>query len=378
MKIVVDENILYGKEAFSTCGEVKLLPGRKITNEELKDADVLIVRSVTNVGEELLKGTSVKFVGTATTGENHIDKEYLRQKGIAYSNADGCNAEAVAEYVLSAISYLAFKNNFSLKEKTIGIIGVGKIGSRVERFARALGMETLKNDPPLERERGTDEFVSLSQALSADVVTLHVPLNLGGEFNTYHLIDEEELRKLKPNSILINASRGEVVNNEALVRFLETARDVLTVIDVWENEPKINLSLLKKTTLSTPHVAGYSYEGKLNGTVMVYNALCKFLGISPAWAPPLVELENPQIKIEPNRSLEENLFSILQRVYPIDSDSNLMKSSILKNKEKREMIFDKLRKEYKVRRELSNYKLTGNTDERILKIVELAKEFGKV
>ena len=373
MKIVADENIIYAKEAFSQFGDVRLLPGRKITNAELKDADVLIVRSVTTVGENLLSGTNVKFVGTATIGEDHIDKEYLGRNGIGYSNAKGSNALAVAEYVLSAIAGFLNESGSSLRGKSIGIIGVGTIGSKVAKFAEALGLEIIRNDPPLKRLTGRTEYLSLEEALSADIVTFHVPLNMGGRDNTFHLLDVENLEKLKPNSLLINSSRGAVVNNKVLSEFLNAGNNIFTVLDVWENEPEINLELLNAVNFATPHVAGYTYEGKVNGTVMIYNAVCNYFGLEKKWKPPVNKLTDNEIVVDKSLSLEESLNSVFQKVYSIKEDSKRTKAKILSDKENHALAFEKLRKEYPLRRELRNYILKGSPPEEIRRIFLLSK-----
>ena len=276
LKIIIDENIAFAKEAFNQFGEIDLLPGNKITNNRLKDADILIVRSVTKVDEVLLKGTPVKFVGTATIGTDHIDLDYLKKNNITFADAKGCNAYSVAEYVIVSLLHLAVKLNLQLKGKTIGIVGVGNIGSKVAAFADALGMEVLLNDPPLQRQGVKRSFVSLNEILEADIITFHVPLNKEGIDKTFHILDENKFSAIKGNTIIINSSRGAVIDNKALLKAIRE-KNLKVVLDVWENEPNISIDLLKEVVIGTPHIAGYSWEGKVNGTILIYNALCEYL-----------------------------------------------------------------------------------------------------
>ena len=370
MILVVDENISFAEEAFSQFGEVRLLPGRKITRETLLSADALIVRSITKVDENLLRDTPVKFVGTATIGTDHIDLEYLKSNKIIFKDAAGCNADAVAEYVFTSISLLANEYSFSFEEKTLGVIGVGNIGSRVARLAESVGMKVLKNDPPLQRRTGSNEYVSLEKALNADIITFHVPLNLEGVDKTFHLINAEKLSSLKRGTILINASRGQVIDNSVLVKFIKE-KSLLVNLDVWENEPDINIDLLKQVCIATPHIAGYSLEGKINGTVIIYNALCSFLKVKPMWNPIFQKVRENEITINYNGKLTATLTNIFKSAYAIKEDDARMRGIENLEKKDRSAYFDKLRKEYPFRREFSNYKaVISNGDERILNIIK--------
>ena len=370
MILVVDENISFAEEAFSQFGEVRLLPGRKITRETLLSADALIVRSITKVDESLLRDTPVKFVGTATIGTDHIDLEYLNSNKIIFKDAAGCNADAVAEYVFTSISLLANEYSFSIEEKTLGVVGVGNIGSRVARLAESVGMKVLKNDPPLQRRTGSNEYVSLEKALNADIITFHVPLNLEGVDKTFHLINAEKLSSLKRGTILINASRGQVIDNSVLVKFIKE-KSLLVNLDVWENEPDINIDLLNQVCIATPHIAGYSLEGKINGTVIIYNALCSFLQVKPMWNPIFQKVRENEITINYNGKLTATLTNIFKSAYAIKEDDARMRRIENLEKKDRSAYFDKLRKEYPFRREFSNYKaVISNGDERILNIIK--------
>lgn len=355
MKIIVDENIEFGAEAFQQFGEVKLSHGRKITNEMLKDVEILVVRSITNVNEELLKNTAVKFVGTTTIGTDHLDKDYLESKKIQYASATGCNSFAVAEYVLTSIVKIAHENNFDLTNKTFGVIGYGNIGKKITKFAEAVGLKTYVNDPPLQREGYEYDFCSLDEALNSDIITFHVPLNKEGVYKTFHLLDEQRINKLKPGTILINTSRGGVVDNIALLKRLQNKNNLTLVLDVWENEPRINKELLQKVYLGTPHIAGYSYEGKVNGTVMIYNSLCNFLNEEKIWNPVLKNVDSNKITPDKSQSVVELLFRITKNIYNISEDSNALKSLSGLTEDELGKQFDQLRKNYKLRREFDNY-----------------------
>ncbi len=369
MNIIIDENISYAQEAFKQFGKVNLLHGRKITSRELKDADVLIVRSITKVNEELLKDTPVKFVGTATIGTDHIDLEYLKSRNIYFSDAKGCNADAVAEYVFTSIFKIAAEQNISLKDKTIGVVGVGNIGSRIVRLSKAIGLNVLMNDPPLKRISNRIDFVPLDKIYDADIITMHVPLNKEGEDKTVHLFNSENLKKIKDKSIFINASRGQVVDNLALSKIIGN-KNLNVVLDVWENEPDINIELLGKVKFASPHIAGYSLEGKVNGTVMIYNALCKFLNVSPSWQPILPEVTNSIIESKQKNNTEQELNGLFNAVYDIKRDDDQMRNIIDIPDNDRPKYFDSLRKNYPLRREFTNYKIKlSPKDEELIKIL---------
>lgn len=354
MKLIIDENITFAKEAFSSLGIAKLADGRTLTNKDVQDADVLVVRSITNVNEDLLKNSNVKFVGTATIGTDHIDLEYLKNQNIRFADAKGCNADSVAEYVFTALLKVASIKNISLQEKTIGVVGVGNIGSRVVRLAESLGMKVLKNDPPLERKGIGNNYFNLDKILQADIITFHVPLNLDGIDKTFHLLNENNLKKINNGKIIINSSRGTVIDNEALLAE-STERDFELVLDVWENEPSISTELLTKTKISTPHIAGYSFEGKVNGTNMIYNALCQYLNIQPFWKPILPEIERKKLRFPEGKTDEEKLYNLFSSIYNIEKDDELMRKLEGLKPNERASYFDLLRKKYPVRREFSNY-----------------------
>lgn len=359
LKILVDENIPFAEEAFSGFGKVKLSAGREITNELLKEIDVLIIRSVTKVNKTLLERTAVTFVGTTTIGLDHVNTSYLKNNKISFANSPGCNADSVAEYIFAGLLKIAADQKFKLSEKSIGIIGHGNIGGRVTRIAKSFGMRTLINDPPLQRITKEQYFISLKDAMQADIITYHVPLNMKGADKTYHMLNADQLNDFDNKKIIINAARGGVVFNDDLSTFLLKNHNTV-ILDVWENEPLINGELLKLVNIGTAHIAGYSYEGKVNGTIMVYNALCKFLNIDPGWKPVFPSIENSVLQYPEGLGLEDAMHKMISEIYDIDEDDKKLRKINDINKNDRGRYFDYLRKNYPVRREFSNYTVRIN------------------
>lgn len=356
MKIICDENISFAEAAFKQFGTVELLHGRKINNAALKNTDALIVRSITQVDEALLDNTNVKFVGTATIGTDHVDINYLNKKNIKFADAAGCNSDAVAEYFFTALFRILVQKDISLKNKSIGVIGVGNIGSRVVKLAKAVGLEIIMNDPPLQRKTSSKNYTSLEEALQADIITFHVPLTLAGKDKTIHLLDEKKIKSMKDGSILINASRGPVVDNTALSSLIDKKK-LNVVLDVWEHEPQVDINLLNQTLIATPHIAGYSLEGKVNGTYLIYKNFCSFLGETPTWHPTLAIPEDSVIAAKENHSIEQALDLIFSKVYSIHRDDKKMRYLNELDERKRQSYFDLMRKEYPYRREFNNYSL---------------------
>jgi erythronate-4-phosphate dehydrogenase len=354
MNLIVDENIAFAKEAFSSLGNTQLVDGRKLSNADVKDADILVVRSITNVNADLLKDSKIKFVGTATIGIDHIELEYLRRNNISFADARGCNADSVAEYVFTALLKVASTRNIFLREKTIGVVGIGNIGNRVVRIAEAFGMKVLKNDPPLERNGIGKNYVSLDEVLKSDIITFHVPMNLAGPDKTFHLLNSKNLNEINKGSIIINTSRGAVIDNKALLE-VSNNKEFEINLDVWENEPAINAELLAKTSIGTPHIAGYSFEGKVNGTKIIYDALCKFLDKEPIWTPSLPEIEMNEIKMPSGNCNENKLYKLFSSIYNIGKDDELMRRIIQLEETEQANYFDSMRKNYPIRREFSNF-----------------------
>ncbi len=354
MKIIADENITYAKEAFSAFGNVILQPGRNIVKTDLMDTDILIIRSVTKINEKLLKDTKIKFVATATIGTDHIDLNYLNNNNIHFTSAKGCNSHAVAEYVLNGILTFASKKNINLENKTIGIIGAGNIGSIVSEYSKILGLKVFLNDPPLAEKKLDHNFVDLNDALTCDIVTFHVPLTKSGKYPTFHLLNESNISIIKKNALLINASRGEVIDNKILLKYLRKKQNIFTILDVWENEPAINLELLKLVDIATPHIAGYSVEGKLNGTRIIFDKLNSFFDSKHKFNAPILKL-NKQIKFSPESNFITLLTKVITEIGQISDESFRMKNLLLKKQTNAIENFDLLRKTYSLRHEFDNY-----------------------
>ena len=351
MKIIVDPILPFAKQAFEKLGQVECISGRSLTRDHLRDAEVLVIRSTACVGAALLDGTAVRFVANGSAGEDHLDCEYLQAHGIGVASASGSNANSVAEYVISAL--LALGPSF-YQGRTLGVIGVGQVGSRVVSKARALGMEVLENDPPLQQATGWENFVDLPTLLAeSDVVTCHVPITTTGPAPTHHLLNEENLTIIPSHGILMNTARGEVVDNTALLRALADKRLSGAVLDVFEGEPRVETELLHAVTLATPHVAGHSIDGKVAGTRMAYEAVREFIGDGPEWNPLDVGPLSGDIDITISPDLEghEAIAHAVHTVYDIRNDDCTFRTTWMFNDEERGAAFDRLRTEYPSHRE---------------------------
>ncbi|MFQ5588285.1 MAG: 4-phosphoerythronate dehydrogenase [Nitrospiria bacterium] len=352
MKLVVDENIPFAKTVFSKLGEVRLLPGRAIGPETVRDAVALVVRSVTKVDEALLKNSTVQFVGTATAGVDHIDTDYLKAQHIFFASAAGANADSVAEYVIRALFIVTRRKGMKLAGKRLSIIGAGHIGKRVDDMARAVGMETVLNDPPLQRESGDPVYRPFREALDADFISLHVPLNLNDTDKTRHLINADVLSVLSPGTVVINTSRGEVVDGKAFLRGLADKKLSPPIFDVWEQEPDIHWNLLKAVALGTPHIAGYALDGKVKGTLMIYETLCAALGVMPSTQLHAALLpDTPPLSLDAaGKTDEEALAYLTCLAYDLEADDRRLKKLLALPESRRPAAFDHLRKTYPIRR----------------------------
>ena len=360
MKILVDENMPYARELFSRTGDVVAVPGRPLPEAELQDASGLMVRSVTNVNAALLAGTPVKFVGTATAGTDHVDDASLAAAGIAFSAAPGCNAIAVVEYVFSALLLLAERDGFELRDRTVGIVGVGNVGGRLQKRLEAWGVKTLLCDPPRADRGDAETFHTLDELVEqADILTFHTPLFKDGPYKSWHLADAALLMALKPKTILINACRGAVVDNAALLEVLKMRHDLSVVLDVWEPEPNLSLDLLDKVDIATAHIAGYTLEGKARGTTQVFEAWCAFIG-----QPQQVALESllPAAEfgsITLRGKLDQpTLKRLVHLVYDVRRDDAPLRKVAARPGE-----FDRLRKQYEERREWSSLQVVCDSEE---------------
>jgi len=353
MKIVADENIPLLRDAFGSLGEVVAVPADAIRPALLRDAQALLVRSVTPVGAVLLDGSAVRFVATATIGVDHVNQEYLQQRGIAFASAEGSNAQSVAEYVFTALAVLAERGGWRLAGRTLGIVGVGNVGSRVARIAEGLGMTVLANDPPLACETGDPKYVPIETLFDADIVTFHVPLTREGHDATYHRIGENLLSRLKRSVILLNTSRGSVADTAALKATCAAGRLGALVFDVWENEPNIDLELMNAVDIATPHIAGYSYDGKVNGTRMILEAFCRHFGLQRMWnpSPRMPPPEKPRIRLPAGVDAQQAIRYATRAAYDIEADDARLRAICEKPAEGRNPYFKSLRKNYPVRRE---------------------------
>lgn len=363
MKIIIDDKIPYIKGAFEEVADVIYLPGSKTTPDVVKDADAIITRTRTICNEQLLAGSSVKFIATATIGYDHIDTDYCDKNGIKWTNAPGCNSKSVEQYIASVLMVLAEDKKVELSKLCIGVVGVGNVGSKVARFCELLGMKVLLNDPPRERTENSDNFVSLEEIKQeADIITLHVPLNMKGEDATYHLCDNQFFESLSKKVILINSCRGEVVETKAVKNAIKTERISTFVCDCWENEPDIDLELLDMTYIATPHIAGYSKDGKATGTRMTVEAINNFFNLGlDDWKPQNVELPSePIIRIDGEGHTEQDIISkAVLHTYDIRKDNKLFKSM--------PSDFEKQRGDYPVRREFPAYSLQcENVEQKVL------------
>lgn len=362
MKIVADENIPLVDAFFSPLAQVIRLPGRNMTAADVKEADALIVRSVTQVNPALLAGSKVKFVGTCTIGVDHLDQQYLDGQGIAWSSAPGCNANSVVEYVYAALCHL----NINWLPVTFGIIGCGNVGGLLYRRLKAQGVKVRCYDPNLSLTQNPD-LTTLDEVLACDVISMHTPLVTTGAHPSFHLLGHTELRQLKPGAVLINCGRGPVIDNQALLDVLGERDDIHVVLDVWEPEPNISLELLDKVLLGSPHIAGYSYDGKLNGTEMIYQALCTHLDKTPqaSLAQLVPSLENNLLTIDHTIASQSSVFqiaqSLIKQVYDIAADDARLRDLARQARNGQAHFaegFDGLRKHYPKRREFHNYQVS--------------------
>lgn len=353
MKIVADDKIPFLRGVLEPFARVDYMPGKEITRDVVMDADALLVRTRTKCDHALLEGTAVRFIGTATIGYDHIDTGFCDSNNIKWVNAPGCNSSSVQQYIAAALLKISSDNGMTLKDKTLGIVGVGNVGSKIERFARVMGMRVLLNDPPRERNEGRNHFCDLEQILDeSDIVTLHVPLNMEGADRTWHLINRQTLGRLRKGAWLINTSRGEVADTEALKEALISEHLGGTVLDVWENEPELDIPLMHMSYLATPHIAGYSTDGKANGTTIAVWALSAFFDLplanwSPAEIPPP---QQPELSIDCNgKGSEEIIRKAVLHSYNIVEDDIKLRFDPSR--------FEKIRGDYPLRREFPAFRL---------------------
>ncbi|MCD6565207.1 MAG: 4-phosphoerythronate dehydrogenase [Bacteroidales bacterium] len=353
MRIVADENIPFLKGILEPYADVVYLPGKEISPGIVKNADVLIIRTRTICNKELLEGSRVKLIASATIGFDHIDDKYCKKHGITWTNAPGCNSSSVQQYIAAVLVHEFRKHKLSAADLTLGIIGVGNVGSKVANLGNTLGMRVLLNDPPRERREGSAIFTELYDLIhQADIVTLHIPLSFTGPDKTYHMVNNRFLNCLKHDCLLINTSRGSVIDESALKQTLKQGRLKGVILDVWDNEPEIDRELLQMVDIGTPHIAGYSQDGKANGTSMSVKALAHYFNLPlKNWYPEeIISPVQPEIHLDGNLETPEMIwYKLIHHTYPIERDDLALR--------KEPQDFEDLRGNYPVRREFHAYRM---------------------
>jgi erythronate-4-phosphate dehydrogenase len=351
LKIVADQNMLMVAELFGQLGTIEYLPGRQISAADVADADILLVRSVTRVDKALLEGSSVSFVGSATIGTDHVDQAYLSEQGIRFAHAPGCNANAVVQYDLSVLSHL----QADWQNRTLGIVGCGNVGGRVYRALKSLGVECRVYDPFLTTEQNPD-LTDFKSVLAADIICVHTPLTVDGPFPTKHLFNADILASLSEDTLLINAGRGAVIDNTALLNLLESGSKLRVALDVWEPEPNINCQLLERVLLASPHIAGYSREGKIRGTEMLAEDYFQ-------WSSGVTFRGAEAVDTDTGLVQGENLSEFILASYNVADDDRRMREAIANRSDSVAEVFDRLRKDYPQRREFSYFRVDSETAE---------------
>ena len=362
MKIIADNKIPFLRGALEPYADVVYLPGKETTAEVVRDADALITRTRTRCDASLLEGSAVKVIATATIGFDHIDTAWCEQHGIIWRNAPGCNSWSVKQYMTSLLVTLARNRGFALSDMTLGVVGVGNVGSKVAEAASVLGMKVLLNDPPRERAEGAGAFVSLDELIArSDIITLHVPLQKDGPDATWHLFDTARIARLRPTQILVNSSRGPVVDNKALKAALLSHGIAGACLDVWEGEPELDPELVDLLDISTPHIAGYSADGKAGGTTAAVRVVAEVLGLPlTSWKAAGIPAPAQSLSFgidAAGKSLQDVLAEAVLHTYDISADSAALRAGL--------GAFERLRGDYPVRREFTSFtvSLNGGTAE---------------
>jgi erythronate-4-phosphate dehydrogenase len=356
MIILADENIPYVKQSFAAFGEVKIVSGRDINAAMLTDVDVLLVRSVTPVNEQLLTGSQVKFVGSATTGTDHVDMGYLAKAGIHFGHAHGANARSVTEYVLAVLAQLYVTRSIDFFDKKVGIIGLGKVGGGLYKALEKLDIYCIAYDPLIAQDSYAN-MTSLEQVLQADIVCVHTPLTNIGDYPTSYMLAEKQLLKLKQGAVLINAGRGEVVDNQALLKAYNTNPQLITALDVWEHEPAIHQTVLARVDVATAHIAGYSLDGKFRATQMLKDSFCEFYKVESDVVQS-VKVDHLELDVDLTGEARDVVCRAILAAYPISEDDQQLRKGQAMNDIELAAHFDTLRKNYWPRREFSQYTLT--------------------
>ncbi|PCJ28445.1 MAG: 4-phosphoerythronate dehydrogenase [SAR86 cluster bacterium] len=365
MKILADKNILSVENTFAQFGDLILLDGREITRKDLRDIDVLLVRSITRVNEELLAGSKVKFVGTATSGTDHIDLEYLENRKIFFADAKGSNANAVVDYCFSALAFAVINKGLNVETCEVGIVGAGKVGGLFSLKLDALGIRNRLCDPPLAQQQLLDydqtniRYHTLEETLQCDVISLHVPLNRTGSYSTVNMIGASQLQLLKHGALFINACRGEVVNENALSEFMKQRSDVSFVFDVWKGEPKVDRHIVEAVDIATPHIAGYSQEAKFSATELLRQGFLTHFNLTDTIT--IYKTEQEMLPLDVKEESTEHAWNVLLNAFPLEEISQNFKHAVSEGVGER--VFDQIRQQLLSRREfkaiiLNSHELT--------------------
>ncbi|WJG08293.1 4-phosphoerythronate dehydrogenase [Aliiglaciecola sp. LCG003] len=359
MNILYEDSMPFAEHFFADLGQCQAFSSGAIQPEDIADTHVLLVRSTTKVNQSLLHlAKNLKYVATATAGSDHLDKNYLDSHALPWGSAAGCNAVAVAEYVLSCMFNHYYADIEALQNKTVGIVGAGHVGSALQKRLQTIGIQTLLCDPPLEQTDDPRRFSSLDDICQCDVISLHVPLIVEGEHPTFHMFDAQRLAALKPEQLLINACRGEVLNNQAALALYRQGKKLNLMLDVWENEPNIDFNLVNKTLIATAHIAGHTLEGKARGTYMLYQQVCERFGHEQKLSfesclPPCEPLD---FSVQPEDSPLQQVKQVILATYDVKQDSHEFKGEV---KSAAQFVYS--RKHYAIRREFASVPLkTGN------------------
>jgi erythronate-4-phosphate dehydrogenase len=355
MILAVDETIPYWESAFASLGELRPFSCGDLRPADFRDADALLVRSTLRITGSLLDGSSVRFVGTASAGMDNLDEDYLEERGIYFTNAAGCNANAVAEYVIAALLRISERYEWNLEGRSLAVIGAGHVGSRVATKARALGLKVMLCDPPLRETTGDPQYRLLHQVIDADILTFHVPLTRHGPYPTFHMVDAPFLSQLAARQFIFNTARGAVCDGTALKPILQARGIAGAVLDVWEDEPRIDYTLLTLAALGTPHIAGFSLNGKIRATEIIREQLCRFFHLSNDWD--AGKCYPSPVQIQPTRgsSGQAALRSIVGQVYDVERDDRKLRQLQPYGTERSALEFDRLRDQYDLRPEFRDF-----------------------
>lgn len=379
LKIVADQQIPYLQQAFSKFADVVVYNYPEITAQNICDADVLLVRSVTRVDQQLLQGSQIKFVASATSGLDHVDLNYLQSNNIGFADARGSNARAVAEYVLSCLCVFADQYDLQIKGLSIGVVGCGRVGGLFVSMLEAIGAKVMMNDPPLndllgrsgsgypQDINGVERYYELEALLDVDMLTLHVPLTTAMPYPTKHLLDADFLKRMKADTILVNTARGGVIDESALKRHLSQHAHARVALDVWQGEPEIDVDLLTHVDIATPHIAGYSAAAKLSASAMVFKSVCAFFGIDEEFNLCLPDDLVPELLVPDELEDEEAVKMAIIAAYDVRKDSLALRDLLTVGAEGRDICFREMRRDYPLRRGISSITVICPEDRKVLR-----------